>query len=72
MMIDERIEALTMHLEALTRVHEDFEKAVAVNTTEVRAAITDIRDVIRRLGNIATAHSIMLDDHEQRIEKLEE
>jgi hypothetical protein len=79
MTIDERIEGLAMHLEALTRVHEDFEKTMAVNLTEVRAAVTDIRgavtdirDVIRRLGNIAAAHSIMLDHHEQRIEKLEE
>jgi hypothetical protein len=65
MTIDERIEALTMQLEALTRVHEDFEKTV-------KSAIAEIRDVSRRLGNIAAADSIMLDDHEQRIQKLEE
>jgi hypothetical protein len=65
MTIDERIEALTMHLEALTRVHQDFEKTA-------KSAIAEIRDVSRRLGNIAAAHSIMLDDHEQRIQKLEE
>ena len=54
-----------MHLEALTRVPQDFEKTA-------KSAIAEIRDVSRRLGNIAAAHSIMLDDHEQRIQKLEE
>lgn len=86
MTIDERIEALALHLEVLTRVHEDFEKSMTAFTVEVRGAITeirgavtdlkgavtDIRDVMRRLGNIAAAHSIILDDHEQRIEKLED
>jgi hypothetical protein len=79
MTINERIEALAMHLEVLTGVHEDSENTVAANRAEVRGAVTDIRgavpdirDVTRRMGNIAAAHGIMLDDPERRIQKLEE
>jgi hypothetical protein len=64
MTIDERIEALAMHLEVLTGVHEDFEK-------KMTAIAVDMNDAIKRLTNIAEAHSISLDDHEDRIKKLE-
>ena len=49
MTIDERLEALAMHLEVLTRVHEDFEK-------KMTGYAADVKDAIRRLANIAQAH----------------
>jgi hypothetical protein len=60
MTIDERLEAIAMHLEVLTRVHEDFEK-------KMTSYAADVKDVIKRLANIAEAH----DGHETRIKDLE-
>jgi hypothetical protein len=64
MTIDERIQALTMHLEVLTGMHHDFEKQM----TEYAA---DVKDAVVRLGNIAAIHDERLDEHEQRIDNLE-
>jgi hypothetical protein len=64
MTIDERLEALAMHLEVLTRVHEDFEK-------KMTGYAADVKDAIQRLANIAEAHDGTLDDHETRIKDLE-
>jgi hypothetical protein len=64
MTIDERLEALAMHLEVLTRVHEDFEK-------KMTGYAADVKDAIQRLANIAQAHDGTLDDHETRIKDLE-
>ena len=57
MTIDERLEALTMHLEVVTSMHQDFEKKM----TEYAA---EVKDAIGRLANIAAFH-------EERIERLE-
>jgi hypothetical protein len=54
MTIDERIEALAMHLEVLTRVHEDFEK-------KMTSYAADVKDAIARLTNIAAAPDGQLD-----------
>jgi hypothetical protein len=62
--IDERLEALTMHLEVVTHMHEDFEK-------QMTGYAADVKDAIQRLTDIAEAHGDMLDDHEKRIEHLE-
>lgn len=59
MTIDERIEALAMHLETLTRVHEDFEKRMT-------GYAADVKDAIDRLTNIAVAHDERLDNLEGR------
>jgi hypothetical protein len=92
MTIDERLEAIAMHLEVLTRVHEDFEKRTdrRIETllrmhedSETKFAgmlrahedfekkmtsyAADVKDVIKRLANIAEAH----DGHETRIKDLE-
>jgi hypothetical protein len=58
MTIDERLEALTIHVEVLTHMHEDFEKKMTEYAGEVK-------DAINRLANIAAAH-------EERIERLED
>jgi hypothetical protein len=49
MTIDERLQVLAMHLEALTRVYEDFEK-------RMMDCARDVKDAITRLTNVATAH----------------
>jgi len=64
MSLDERMEALAMHLEALTRVHEDFERRMT-------AYAADVRDAVQRLTNIAAAHDQRLDEHDERIDRLE-
>ena len=64
MTTDERIQALSMHLEVLTGLHQDFEKRM----TDYAA---DVKDAIKRLTNIAAVHDSTLDDHEHPIENLE-
>jgi hypothetical protein len=64
MTIDERLETLAMHLEVVTHMHEDSEKRM----TQYSA---DVKDAIKRLANIAAAHDEALEDHEKRIERLE-
>jgi hypothetical protein len=59
MSIDERLEALTMHLEVVTHLHEDFEKRM----TEYAA---EVKDAINRLANIAAAHEERIDNLEDR------
>jgi vacuolar-type H+-ATPase subunit D/Vma8 len=78
MTIDERLEALAMHLEVLTGMHEDLKKRRDELAEEHRELIKqmksfgmDVKDVIRRLGVIAEAHSIQLDDHDRRLDDLE-
>ena len=58
MTIDERIEALTMHLEVLTHMHQDFEKKTSENMDRLTTTM-------ERLANIVIAH-------EERIERLED
>ena len=50
MTTDARIQALTMNLEVLTRMHQDFEKRMVQYSA-------DVKDAIERLTNIAEAHS---------------
>jgi hypothetical protein len=64
MTIDERLEALTMHLEVVARMHEDFEKRMT-------SYAADVKDAIGRLANIAASHDETLEDHERRIKGLE-
>jgi hypothetical protein len=56
--IDKRLEALTMHLEVVTHMPQDFEKKM----TEYAA---EVKDAISRLANIAASH-------EKRTERLED
>jgi hypothetical protein len=82
MTIDERLEALAMHLEVLSRVHEDFEKRTDKRLEtllrvhedfekKMTGYAADVKDAIKRLANIAQAHDATLDDHETRIKDLE-
>jgi predicted house-cleaning noncanonical NTP pyrophosphatase (MazG superfamily) len=68
--IDERLEALAIHLEVLTRVHEDFERKTDKRHEELvefvrqmKSYAADVKDAIARLANIAAAHDEKLDDH---------
>jgi len=63
MTIDERIQALAMHLEVLTGMHQDFEKRMTQHSA-------DVKEAIGRLANIAAAHNAVIDGHEKRIENL--
>jgi len=85
MTIDERLEALAQTVELLASMHKDNEKAQQEQFAEQRKrrAEQKERDVridqlhaemmiaIARLANTAEAHNGQLDDHEQRIDKLE-
>ena len=78
MSIDERLQAIAMHLELLSHMHEDLERKheeLRKNhddfIRQMTAYAADVRDAVMRLTNIAEAHSIRLDDHERRIDDLE-
>jgi hypothetical protein len=62
--IDERLEAIALHLELLTHLHEDFEK-------KMTGYSADVKDAITRLANIAAAHDETLEGHEKRLRNLE-
>jgi hypothetical protein len=65
MTIDERLEALTMHLEVVTHLHEDLEKRHDEFKKQMTEYAADVKDAIHRLANIAASH-------EERIERLED
>jgi hypothetical protein len=69
--VDERIQAIATHLELLSHMDEDLKKNHEDFVRRMTAYAADVKDVIRRLGVIAEAHSIQLDDHERRIDDLE-
>lgn len=78
MTIDERIEAIGMHLELLSHMHQDLEKkheGLTATHQEFEKRMTqysaEVKDAIARLTNIAGAHDERLDEHEKRIENLE-
>ena len=64
MTTDERIEALAMHLEVLTSVHQDFEKRMVQYAA-------DVKDTMDRMGRIIEIHEALHDDHGARLDKLE-
>jgi prefoldin subunit 5 len=61
MTIDERLEKLTERHEALTQAVDLL--AAMYQQNEQRLA--QVLDAINRLANIAEAHDVRLDDHEQ-------
>jgi uncharacterized protein Yka (UPF0111/DUF47 family) len=65
MSIDERLEALTMHLEVVTHLHEDFEKRMTEYAADVNKSIRELKDVMTRMANIVISH-------DERIERLED
>jgi hypothetical protein len=43
--IDERIQALAMHLEVLTHMHQDFEKRMTQYSADLKDAIARLTDI---------------------------
>ena len=66
MTIDERLEALTMNLELLSRDVQDLRATVREGFTETRRVFEIALDSIKRLENIAVTHEQRLDDLEKR------
>jgi hypothetical protein len=60
MTIDERLEALTQTVELIAAMHRDNE-----------ARMAEMRDAITRLANIAEIHQEHLDNHDERLDRLE-
>jgi hypothetical protein len=58
MNLDERLEALTQTVEIMAAMHRDNEKRLAA-----------VMDTMNRMGRIMEAHDIILDQHDERIEK---
>jgi hypothetical protein len=76
MTIDERLEALTQNVELSWRMHLDSEKRTA-QSVELPAAVhreneAAFKDLFNRMGRILERHDITLDDHEDRLGKLEQ
>jgi prefoldin subunit 5 len=61
MTIDERLEKLADRHEALTQAVE----LLAAMYQQNEKRLTQVLDAINRLANIAEAHDVRLDDHEQ-------
>jgi len=66
MSIDERLEALTMHLEVVTHLHEALEKRHEAFEQRMTEYAADVKDAINRLTNIAEAHEERIDNLEDR------
>ena len=66
MTIDERIEALTMNLEPLSRDVQDLRAAQREGFTETRRIFETVLDSIKSLENIAIAHEHRLNHLEER------
>jgi len=66
--IDERLHALTLNLELLYQDRQQDAEAIRQLVTIARDALASIKSLERT----ATAHQERLDDHEQRIEDLED
>jgi isopentenyl diphosphate isomerase/L-lactate dehydrogenase-like FMN-dependent dehydrogenase len=71
MTIDERLEALTQSVELLAAMHRDHEKQNAEALRQNEEIHGEMMLAIVRLGRIVEAHNGQLDDHENRIDKLE-
>ena len=67
MSIDERLEALTQTVELLTSMHMETERLHQDNERR----IGQLMDTMNRLGHIVEVHDASIDDHEQRLDKLE-
>jgi chromosome segregation ATPase len=73
-MLDERIEALTQSVDVLASMHKDTETrftqlAAAVEMNEQRTG--QFMETMNRVGRILEIHDSQIDDHDQRIDRLE-
>jgi hypothetical protein len=85
MTIDERLEALTQSLELLASLHKDNEQRneemrqalrhdlgeLAQSMRVMMQSMGAMADAIGRLGDIAHSHNGQLENHETRIDRLE-
>lgn len=74
MTLDERIEALTQSVELLASMHKDTETrftqlAMAAEKNEQRTG--QLMETMNRVGRILEIHDSQIDDHDQRIDRLE-
>ena len=69
---DERLQALAQSIELLVSLHTDLEKATAERFAIVARIFHEAHGSIRSLERIATARQERLDDHGQRIQRLDE
>jgi DNA-binding SARP family transcriptional activator len=72
--LDERIEALTQSVELLASMHKDTETrftqlAMAAEKNEQRTG--QLMETMNRVGRILEIHDSQIDDHDQRIDRLE-
>jgi chromosome segregation ATPase len=73
-MLDERIEALTQSVDVLASMHKDTETrftqlAAAVEMNEQRTG--QFMETMNRVGRILEIHDSQIDDHDQRMHRLE-
>lgn len=85
MTVEERFEAIESHLQSaseridvLTKLHleyaerqEETERRHSQQIERLTRIAADMKDITQRLANIAVAHEDRLDDHEKRIDDLE-
>ena len=71
MTLDERLEALTQSVELLASMHTDNEGKLAALDKKFTEAVADIKDLLNRMGRILEHHDLSIDDHEERIDRLE-
>ena len=71
MTIDERIEALTMNLELLSRDREEDQKAQKERNVHIDKLHADMMLALAPLLNTTEAHNGQLSNHEDRIDRLE-
>ena len=74
MTLDERIEALTQSVELLASIHKDTEArftqlATAAEKNEQRTG--QLMETMNKVGRILEIHDSHIDDHDQRIDRLE-
>jgi hypothetical protein len=62
--LDERIQALTESVELLASRHRETDERLT-------AAVTDIKDVMNRMGRILEHHDLTIDDDDDRIDRLD-
>jgi len=71
MTIDERIEALTQSVELLASMHQDLEKKWDGRMLKMIEILESLNDTTKRMSRLIEIHEERLDDHERRIDGLE-
>lgn len=68
---DQRIQVLTQSCELRVSLHTNLEKTTSERFATVAAIFHDAHGSIQGLERIATAHEQRLDEHAERIQRLE-